>query len=228
MHFFDIKAYYKTQFLRALYDKNDFMETEQRKNRSVAGDRLFAAGDDRNDLYIKAHANRRNKCQQLPTLMGVVGQQCCVRLPMGLKVRPVSNYTQQVPTSADIVVVPCKRTQQVTALLGQQCWVLLANNVGSVCMGLQRQLYGIQALVDRLCVVGQQCCVRLPMGLKVRPVSSYTQQVPTSADIVVVPCKRTQQVTALLGPTVLGVVGQQCWVRLHGSSETIIWNPGFS
>ena len=86
MHFFDIKAYYKTQFLRALYDKNDFMEIEQRKNRSVAGDRLFAAGDDRNDLYIKAHANRRNKCQQLPTLLGVVGQQCCVRLPMGLKV----------------------------------------------------------------------------------------------------------------------------------------------
>ena len=30
----------------------------------------------------------------------------------------------------------------------------------------------------------------------------------TSANIAVVPCKRTQQVTTLLGPTMLGVVGQ--------------------
>ena len=55
---------------------------------------------------------------------------------------------------------------------------------------------------------------------------------PTNANIVVVPCKRTQQVTTLLGPTMLGpfyeptIVGQQhptllgvvgtCCVRLHG------------
>ena len=39
----------------------------------------------------------------------------------------------------------------------------------------------------------------------------------TSANnIVVVPCKRTQQITTLLGPKVLGVVGQPCWIRLHG------------
>ena len=44
---------------------------------------------------------------------------------------------------------------------------------------------------------------------------------PTSANIVVVPCKRTQQVTTLLGPTMLGVVGQQCWVRLHGSLRDV-------
>ena len=37
----------------------------------------------------------------------------------------------------------------------------------------------------------------------------------TSANVVVVPSKRTQ-VTTLLGPTMLGVVGQQCCVRLHG------------
>ena len=44
-----------------------------------------------------------------------------------------------------------------------------------------------------------------------------TQQVPTTTpNIVMVPCKRTQQVTTLLGPTLLGVVGQQCCVRLHG------------
>ena len=46
------------------------------------------------------------------------------------------------------------------------------------------------------------------------------QQVPTSANIVVVPCKRTQQVTTLLGPTVLRVGGQQykCCVRLHAGA----------
>ena len=62
-------------------------------------------------------------------------------------------------------------------------------------------------------VVDQQCCVRLH---KVWPVSNYTQQVPTSTNIVMVPCKRTQQVTTLLGPIMLGVFGQQCWVHLHG------------
>ena len=38
----------------------------------------------------------------------------------------------------------------------------------------------------------------------------------TTANIVMVPYKRTQQVTTLLGPTMLGVFGQQCCVRLHG------------
>ena len=32
------------------------------------------------DMFVKTHANGRNKCQQLPTLLDVVGQQCCVRL----------------------------------------------------------------------------------------------------------------------------------------------------
>ena len=79
------------------------------------------------------------------------------------------------------------RTDATSANNSQHCCVLLANNVASVCM-----------------------------GLNVWPVSNYTQQVPTSANIVVVPCKRTQQVTTLLGATMLGVVGQHCWVRLHG------------
>ena len=47
------------------------------------------------------------------------------------KVWPVSNCTQQVPTSANIAVVPCKRTQQVTTLLGPTMLGLLANNVAS-------------------------------------------------------------------------------------------------
>ena len=83
---------------------------------------------------LKAHANERNKCQQLPTLFGVVGKQCCVRLHRPKSLTSFKLYA----TSADIVVVPCKRTQQVTTLLGptmlgptilgvvsQQCWVRL-------------------------------------------------------------------------------------------------------
>ena len=68
-------------------------------------------------MQLKVHANGRNKCQQLPRLLGVVGQQCCVCLH-GPKVCLVSNDMQQEPTSANIIVVPCKRTQQVTTLLG--------------------------------------------------------------------------------------------------------------
>ena len=81
-------------------------------------------------LYeLKAHANGRNKCQQLPTLLCVVGQQCCVRLHGPKSLTGFKLYA----TSANIVVVPCKRTQQVTTLLGltmlgvvgQQYWVRL-------------------------------------------------------------------------------------------------------
>ena len=49
---------------------------------------------------------------------------------------------------------------------------------------------------------------------------------PTSANIVVVPCKWTQQVTILLGPTMLGVVGQQCMGlerNVHILSCQYIW-----
>ena len=87
---------------------------------------------------FKAHANGRNKCQQLPTMLGVVGQQCCVRLHGPKSLTGFKLYT----TSANIVVVPCKRTQQVTTYWAQQCWVLLANNVGPVCMGLKTCLNG--------------------------------------------------------------------------------------
>ena len=78
---------------------------------------------------VKAHANGRNKCQQLPTLLGVVGQQCCVCLHGPKSLTGFKLYA----TSAKIVVVPCKRTQQVTTLLGP----------------------------TMLGVVGQQCCVCL-------------------------------------------------------------------
>ena len=60
------------------------------------------------------------------------------------------------------------------------CWGFLANNVASVCM-----------------------------GLKVKPVSNYTQQVPTLS-------RFHANGRNTLGPTMLRVVGQQCCVRLYG------------
>ena len=69
-----------------------------------------------------------------------------------------------------------------------------------------------QQLSTLLGVVGLQCCARLHGPKSLTGFKLYA----TSANIVVVPCKRTQQVTTLLGPTMLGVVGQQCLVRLHG------------
>ena len=53
---------------------------------------------------------------------------------MGLKVSPVSNYTQQVPTLLWFHANGRNKSQHFWA---QQCWVLLANNVGSVCMVLK-------------------------------------------------------------------------------------------
>ena len=89
------------------------------------------SGIESSEHALKAHANGhgRNKCQQLPTMLAVVGQQCCIRLhgPKSLTGFKLN------ATSANIPVVPCKWTQQVTTLLGptmlgvvgQQCWVRL-------------------------------------------------------------------------------------------------------
>ena len=88
---------------------------------------------------LKAHANGRNKCQQLPTLLGVVGQQCCVRLHGPTSLTSFKLYA----TSANKCQHCCGSMQTDAAshnIVGaQQCWVFLANNVGSVCMGLYVQ-----------------------------------------------------------------------------------------
>ena len=81
-----------------------------------------------NDL--KAHANGRNKCQQLPTLLGVVGQQCCVHLhePKSLtdfklyttsdnKCQHCCGFIQTDATSHNIV------GPTMLGVGGQQCWV---------------------------------------------------------------------------------------------------------
>ena len=78
--------------------------------------------------------------QQVIILLHVVGgdfgQQFCIHLH-----RPKSlTGFKLCATSANIVVVPCKWTQHVVPtmlhVVSQQCCILLANNVASICMGL--------------------------------------------------------------------------------------------
>ena len=80
---------------------------------------------------FKAHANGRNKSQHCCVLLEVFGQQCCVRLHGPKSLTGFKLYA----TSANIVVVPCKWTQQVgpdnvACVVGQQCCVRLH---GSLC-----------------------------------------------------------------------------------------------
>ena len=82
-------------------------------------------------LTFKAHANGRNKPQQWSVMLANNVASVC-----GLEVWTVSNYTQQVPTSANIVLVPCKRTENVGPNNIACCWPP-PNNVASICMGLQ-------------------------------------------------------------------------------------------
>ena len=57
----------------------------------------------------------------------------------GLKVWPVSNYMQQVPTSANKCQHCCGSMQTDATCWVQQCCLLLVNNVASVCMGLKQR-----------------------------------------------------------------------------------------
>ena len=66
--------------------------------------------------------------QHCCALLGDFGQQCCVRLHGPKSLTGFKLYTTSanhaVPTSANIVTIPCKRTHHVGP-----------NNVASVCMG---------------------------------------------------------------------------------------------
>ena len=75
---------------------------------------------------------------------------------MDLKVWPVSNYTQQVPTLLWFHANGRNKSQHCWA---HKCWVLLANNVGSVCMGLK---VAILALITALSVPSFSLCVYSP------------------------------------------------------------------
>ena len=81
---------------------------------------------------LKAHANGRNKCQQLSTLLSVVGQQCCVRLHgpkslTGFKLYATSGNKCQ----------HCCGSMQTDATSHN---IVGPKNVGSVCMGLYKSL----------------------------------------------------------------------------------------
>ena len=88
---------------------------------------------------VKAHAKEHNSSQHCCVLLGFFGQQCCIRLHWpktltGFKLCATSaNKCQQMPTNANIVVVPCKRTQHVGPNSDK--------NVAPVCMG--PNVYGI-------------------------------------------------------------------------------------
>ena len=69
------------------------------------------------------------QAQQLPTMLGVVNQQCCVRLHRA-KSLTVSNFVQQHATTSNNM----QQGVQTDATCSiQQCWELLVNNVASVC-----------------------------------------------------------------------------------------------
>ena len=158
-----------------------------------------------------------------PTLLGFHANGCnIVALPftghrtiemlglVGPKVWPVSNCTQQVPTSTNIVVVPCKRTQQVTTLwpttLGPFAWNHNneAHANGHNIVGQQHPtLLGptMLWLVASVCMEPQQCWYLLALvAYSLKPVKLLAQQVPTFLWF----CDRWR-------------VAQQCCTRLHGT-----------
>ena len=69
-------------------------------------------------VCLKLHANGRNNSQHCwPTILGVVASVCTQ-----LKVSPVSNFAQQLPTTCNRV---CKQTQHVTSNNVRSCWPTL-------------------------------------------------------------------------------------------------------
>ena len=76
----------------------------------------------RRSFVLSVRKDACKRMQQVTTLLCVVGQQCCFRLHGPKSLTGFKLYA----TSANIVVVPCKRTQHIRP-----------NNVTSVCMGLR-------------------------------------------------------------------------------------------
>ena len=83
----------------------------------------------------------------IPTLSGVDGRQCCVRLHGPKSLTGFKLYATSA-NSANIVVVPCKRTQQVTTLF------IGPNNVG--CRWLT--MLGPFAWALRFLITGTEVC----------------------------------------------------------------------
>ena len=138
------------------------------------------------DVGFKAHANGRNKSQYCYMLLGVFGQQCCVRLHGHKSLTGFKLYA----TSANNVVVPCKRTQHVGP-----------NNVASVCMGLKsRQTH---ACVYQIVSTNQKRSEWFRRILYFISLRLKWQCSKRNGPCFKGPCKRTQH------------VGRTCYVRLY-------------
>ena len=83
---------------------------------------------------LKLRANGRSNSYRWELLANNVPSVCT-----GLKVWPVSNFAQQLPTTRNNM----QQGVQTDATCNiQQCWELLANNVASVCTGLRAFSHG--------------------------------------------------------------------------------------
>ena len=85
---------------------------------------------------LKAYANGRNKSQHCCVF---VGQQCCVRLYGRKRLTGFKLYA----TSANKCQHCCGSMQTDASCWAQQCCLLLANNVASVCMALKYVLFHV-------------------------------------------------------------------------------------
>ena len=81
---------------------------------------------------IKAHAKGRNKSQHCCVFLGIFGQQCCIHLHGPKSLTGFKLYA----TNANKCQHCCGFMQPDATCWVQQCCVLFANNVASVCMGL--------------------------------------------------------------------------------------------
>ena len=98
---------------------------------------------------LKAHANGRNKSQHrcVLTLLGVFGEQCCVRLYGPKSLTDFKLYA----TSVNKCQHCCGSMQTDATCWAQQCCVLLVNNVASICIGLNFLVgHGGGKLVQRI------------------------------------------------------------------------------
>ena len=91
------------------------------------------------------------RAQQLPTMLGVVGQQCCVRLHGAKRLTGFkhcattrNNMQQGVQTDATSII--------------QQCWELLVNNVASVCTQPKLAKQQLNLHVHHTFFVCGRCC----------------------------------------------------------------------
>ena len=87
----------------------------------------------KNDFKLnEAHANGRSKSQLCCVFLEIFGQQCCVRLIGPKSLAHFKLYAR----SANKCQHCCGSMKTDATCWAQQCCVLLANNVASVCMRL--------------------------------------------------------------------------------------------